>query len=80
MALILDKDDYRTVMSVTGSTINRLTNPVLANEAIVEFSTPFETLNTQEAQKAKKSAYEIQDASTDIGVERIVERIKEQYV
>ena len=41
---------------------------------------PFETLTLQETQKWRETAYVLQEAATDIGVKRIAQLIKGQYV
>ena len=45
----------------------------MATAGTIHFtSTPFEIMTFQEAQKKRQKVYEIQEAVTDIGVERIV--------
>ena len=80
LALVLDKDDYRTVIRDSPATINHILKLAPLNEAITSFSKPFETLTLQELQKVKSLACKLQEAATDIGFERIVEFIEEQYV
>ena len=41
---------------------------------------PFENLTLQETQKWRETAYVLQEAATDIGVKRIAQLIKGQYV
>ena len=60
-------------------TIKKITNTALVNKSITEFLTPIKTLTLQESQNFRKAPYELQEAVTDIGVERIVESIEVQY-
>ena len=79
LPLILGGDDYITVTRDATETIHRLSKPAPVNEDITTFSTPFKILTLQESKNAKKGAYKLQEAATEIRVEQIIECIKEKY-
>ena len=70
LAIALDKKDYKTTTRYAGAKIDWLVKPALVNEDTTTFSTPFETLTLQEKQKLRKMAYKLQEAATEIGVEK----------
>ena len=53
----------------------------MATAVTIDFtSTPFNIMTFQEAKKKFQKAYEIQEAVTNIGVERIVASVNAQYL
>ena len=76
MVLVLDIDDYRTVTKYSKATIKQLTNPVPVNKSITSFSMPFKTLALQKSKKVRKAAYELQEAVTDIVLNRSLSALK----
>ena len=74
LALVLDDADYHRLTRYQSATIDQLDPPTaMATAGTIHFaSTPFEIMTFQEAQKKRQKVYEIQEAVTDIGVERIV--------
>ena len=80
MALVLDKEDYRTFTRDAGLKTNQLTNPAPVNKEIASFSSPFESMILQETQNSNKATCKLQEVATNIGVDRIVDCIEEQYV
>ena len=74
LALILDGENYRRLTRYQLATTDRIDPPkATATSGTIYFTpTPFNIMTIQEAQKKRQKVYEIQEAVTDIGVERIV--------
>ena len=82
LALVLDDTDYRRLTRDQSATTNHLVPPT-ETVGTINFTHPppqFEIMTFQEDQKNLHKAYKIQEAVTDIGVERIVASVNEQYL
>jgi hypothetical protein len=80
LAAVIDNAEYRTVTTIASSSTTPLTEPAAVSKTLTKEATPYEILQAQEsAQKAKK-AFAIQEAVREIGVERIITSVEEQYI
>jgi hypothetical protein len=80
LALVLDAADYATVTKNIITLAAPLSKPTRINPKINKLSTPYEILTLQEETKTPWKEFKLQEAVTTIGVQRIINSIKEQYV
>ncbi len=80
LALILDDADYATVTKNIITLAAPLSKPTTINPIINKVSTPYEILILQEEMKTLQKEFELQEAVTTRGVQRIINSVKEQYV
>jgi hypothetical protein len=57
-----------------------VTQPDAINEGITATSTPLEILTFQEETKKLQKEFDLQEAVTNIGVQRIINSVKEQHI
>ncbi len=79
LALVLNDTDYATVTKNIITSLAPLTKPTTINPRIKELSNPYEILTLQEEMKLLQKEFKLQEAVTTIGVQRIIDSIKEQY-
>ncbi len=81
LALILNNAEYATV---TNKNIVTMLAPLIKlttiNPEINKQSNPYEILTFQEKMKTLQKEFELQEAVTTIGVQRIIDSVKEQYI
>jgi hypothetical protein len=80
LALNLDNADYATATKNIITLLASLTKPTTINLKINKLSNPNEILTLQEEMKTLQKEFELQEAVTTIGVQRIIDSVKEQYV
>jgi hypothetical protein len=57
-----------------------ITQPDATNKSITATSTPLKILTFQEETKKLQNKFDLQEAVTNIGVQRIIDSVKEQYI
>ncbi len=80
LALVLDDADYATVTRNIVTLVAPLSNPTTINPKINKLSTPYKILTLQEEMKTPQKKFKLQETVTTIGVPRIIDSVKEQYV
>jgi hypothetical protein len=80
LAFVLDDADYATVTKNIVTLAAPLSKPTTINPKINKLSTPYEILTLQEEMKTLQKEFELQEAVTTIGVQCIIDSVKEQYV
>jgi hypothetical protein len=80
LALVLDDMDYKSITKSTTQTTALATQPDAVNQGITNQSTPFEILTLQAETKTLQKEFDQQEAVIIIGVQRIIDCVKEQYV
>ena len=80
LALVLDDTDYALITNNMIKTADALIKPVSINPKINDKSTPHEILTLQDKWKTLQKEFDLQEAVTSIGVQRIIECVEEQYV
>ncbi len=80
LALVLDDADYATVTKNIVTSLATLTKPTTINPKINKLSNPYEILTLQEEMKTLQKVFELQEAVTTIGVQCIIDSVKEQYI
>jgi hypothetical protein len=72
--------DYATVTKNIITSAAPLSKPTMINPKISKLSTPYEFLTLQEEMKTLQKEFELQEAVTTIGVQCIINSVKEQYI
>jgi hypothetical protein len=80
LALVLDDTDYKSITKLTTQTTVLVTQPDAVNQGITNQSTPFNILTLQAETKTLQKEFDLQEAVINIGVQHIIDCIKEQYV
>jgi hypothetical protein len=80
LALVLNDTDYKSITKSTTQTTALVTQPDAVNRGITDQSTPFKILTFQAETKTLQKEFDLQEAVINIGVQRIIGCIKEQYV
>jgi hypothetical protein len=80
LALVLGAADYAMVIKNIVTLSAPLTKLTTINPKINKLSNPYEILTLQEEMKTLQKEFELQEAVTTIGEQRIINRVKEQYV
>ena len=80
LALILDNVDYSSITKGNIVSTKPVTQPDTINKGIMLTSTPLKILTLQEDTKKLQKEFNLQEAVTNIGVPRIIDCIKEQYI
>ncbi len=80
LALVLDDADYAMVTKNIVTLAAPLSKPTTINPKINELSNPYVILTLQEEKKTLQKEFELQEAVTTIGVQRIMNSVKEQYI
>ena len=79
LALILDDLEYALIMKNVIKTVDALIKPVSINPKINDKPSPYRILTLQDKWKILQREYDLQEAVTSIGVQRIIESVEEQY-
>ncbi len=80
LALVLNDVDYATVTKNIVTLAAPLSKPTMINPKINKLSNPYEILTLQEEMKTLQKDFKLQEAVTTIGVQLIIDSIKEQYI
>jgi hypothetical protein len=80
LALVLDDTDYKSITKLTTQTTMLVTQPDAVNQGITNQSTPVEILTLQTEMKTLQKEFDLQEAVINIGVQHIIDYVKEQYV
>ena len=80
LALLLDDADYATVTKNILTLAAPLSKPTKINPKINKLSNPYAILTLQEEMKTLQKLFELQEAVTTIGIQRIIDSVKEHYV
>jgi hypothetical protein len=80
LVLVLDDADYATVTKNIITLAAPLSKPTTINQKIIKLSTPYDILTLQEEMKTLQKEFELQEAVTTIGLQRIIDSVKEKYV
>ncbi len=77
LALVLDDADYPSITKAKITSTKLVTQPDAINKGIMATSTPLEILTFQEETKKLQKEFDLQEVVTNIGVQRIIDSIKE---
>ncbi len=80
LALVLDDTDYSSITKVCITSTKLVTQPNAINKGITATSTPLEILTFKEETKKLQKEFDLQEAVTNIGVQCIIDSVKEQYM
>ncbi len=80
LALVLDNTDYSSITKVRITSTKPVTQPDTINKGITATSTPLKILTFQEETKKLQKEFDLQEVVTNIGVQRIIDSIEEQYI
>jgi hypothetical protein len=80
LALVLNDADYFSITKVRIISTMPVTQPDAINKGITATSTPLKILTFQEETKKLQKEFYLQEAVTNIGVQRIIDSVKEQYI
>jgi hypothetical protein len=77
LALVLDDADYAMVTKNIVTLATSLSKPTKINPKINKLSNPYEILTLQEEMKTLQKEFKLQEAATTMGVQRIINSVKE---
>ena len=80
LALVLNDVDYLSINKAKITSIKPVNQPDTINKDITAASTPLEILTFQEESKKLQKEFDLQEAVTNISVQRIIDSVKEQYI
>ncbi len=80
LALVLDNTDYSSITKARITSTKPVTQPDAINKGITATSTPLKILTFQDETKKLQKEFNLQEAVTNIGVQRIINSIEEQYI
>ena len=80
LALVLDDADYEIVTKAVVKNTTRLTQPDSVNPNITDSTSQRDLLTLQAETKRLQKEFDLQEAVTAIGVQRIIDSVEEQYV
>ena len=80
LALVLDDADYLSITKAKIASTKPDNQPDTVNKGITAASNPLEILTFQEETKKLQKEFDLQKAVTNIGVQRIIDCVKEQYI
>jgi hypothetical protein len=80
LALVLDDTDYSSITKARITSAKPVTQPDAINKGITTTSTPLEILTFQEETKKLQKEFDLQEAVTNIDVQRIINSVEEQYI
>ncbi len=80
LALVLNNADYATVTKNIVTLLAPLTKPITIKPKINKLSNPYKIPTIQEERKTLQKEFELQEAVTTIGVQCIINSVKEKYV
>jgi hypothetical protein len=80
LVLVLDEKDYSSITKARITSTKPVTQPDAINKGITATSPPLKILTFQEETKKLQKEFDLQVVVTDIGVQRIIDSVKEQYI
>jgi pectate lyase len=80
LALVLDNADYKIITKAVVKSTMRLGQPALVNSKISNTTSQLNLLTLQTKTKRLQKEFNLQETVTIIGVQRIINSVKEQYV
>jgi hypothetical protein len=80
LALVLDDADYEIITKAVVKSTTRLGQPALVNPKINDTPSQLDLLTLQAETKRLQKEFNLQEAVTTIGVQRIINSVEEQYV
>ncbi len=80
LALVLNNADYSSITKAKFTSTKPVTQPDAINKGITATSTPLEILTFQEEMKKLQKEFDLQEGVTNIGVQRIIDSVEEQYI
>jgi hypothetical protein len=80
LVLVLNSAAYSIIAKARITSTMPVTQPDAINKGIMATSTPLKILTFQEEMKKLQKEFDLQEVVTNIGVQRIIDIIKEQYV
>jgi hypothetical protein len=80
LALVLGNVNYATVTRQAVKSVDRLAQPPVVNPAIKDNTPQCKLLHLQAETKDLQKAFELQEAINNIGLQRIIDCVEEQYV
>jgi hypothetical protein len=80
LALVLDDADYLSITKANITSTTPVNQTDTINKGITTASTPLEILTFQEETKTLQKEFDLQEAVTNIGVQRIIDSVEEQYI
>jgi uncharacterized membrane protein YgcG len=80
LALVLDNADYKIITKAMVKSTTRLGQPALVNPKITNTTSQLNLLTLQAKPKRLQKEFNLQEAVTTIGVQRIIDSVKEQYI
>jgi hypothetical protein len=80
LALVLDDADYLSITKANITSTKPVNQTDTINKGITTASTPLEILTFQEETKTLQKEFDLQEAVTNIGVQRIIDSVEEQYI
>ncbi len=75
-SLVLDDADYSSITKAKITSTKPVTQPDAINKGIMALSTPLEILTFQEETKKLQKEFDLQEAVTNIGVQRIIDSVE----
>ena len=72
--------DYLSITKAKITSSKPVNQPDTINKSIMAASTPLEILTFQEEKKKLQKQFDLQGAVTNIGVQRIIDSVEEQYI
>ncbi len=80
LALVLDDTDYSSITKAGITSTKPVTQPDTISKGIMATSTPLEILTFQEEMKKLQKEFDVQEVVTNIGIQRIINSVVEQYI
>ena len=80
LTLVLDDADYLSITKAKIASTKPVNQPDTVNKGITAASNPLEILTFQEETKKLQKEFDLQEAVTNIGVQRIIDSVEEQYI
>ncbi len=78
--LVLKDADYSNITKVRTTSTMPVTQLGAINKGITATSTPLKILTFQEETKILQKGFDLQEAIANIGVQCIIDSVKEQYI
>ncbi len=78
LVLVLNDTEYSSITKARITSTMLVTQPDAINKGITATSTPLEIFTFQEETKKLQKEFDLQEAVTNIGVQRIIDSIEEQ--
>jgi hypothetical protein len=80
LALVLNDADYSSITKACITSTTPVTQPDAINKGIMATSTPLKILTFQEETKKLQTKFDLQEAVTNIGIQRIIDSVEELYM